>query len=87
MQVRLVRVVVTADADGQHLPSTSKPRETRSRLHPMPFGWRATFEGRSPPQPLWNGLTQQIFRLLLGPTLADTQTGLRGIPRGFLPDS
>lgn len=78
--------VVTADADGQHLPEDIKrvceqlnqyPSElclgSRSFKYGVP--WRSRFG---------NNLTRFIFRLLIGQSLQDTQTGLRGIPREFL---
>jgi putative flippase GtrA len=80
--------VVTADADGQHLAVDIQAMGNALAAAPDALWLGArTFEGRVPLRSRFgNGLTQQIFRLLLGPTLADTQTGLRGIPRGFLPD-
>ena len=33
-----------------------------------------------------NTVTRGVVRLLLGRPIFDTQTGLRGIPRGFLPE-
>ena len=82
--------LVTADADGQHLPediervsslSISKPstllmgaREFDTR-HPVPLKSR-----------LGNLLTRNIFGLLTGKKLLDTQTGLRYLPRSFMPE-
>lgn len=79
-------VLVTADADGQHLPSDilavakagmaspgSLVLGTRSFLGDVPF--RSRFG---------NDLTRFVFRLFTGWRLADTQTGLRAIPRCFL---
>jgi putative flippase GtrA len=50
------------------------------------LGSRA-FEGRVPLRSrIGNVLTRGVFRLLIGRSLSDTQTGLRGIPRAFLPE-
>lgn len=78
--------VVTADADGQHLPSDILAVADALAVEPDALWLGArTFEGRVPLRSRFgNSLTRQIFHLLLGPALADTQTGLRGIPRGFL---
>jgi putative flippase GtrA len=80
--------VVTADADGQHL--ADDVRRVAERLEAQPsrlvLGSRG-FDGRVPARSaLGNALTRGVFRLLIGRSLADTQTGLRGIPRAFLVD-
>ena len=80
--------VVTADADGQHLANDI--RRVAARLEQgaktLILGSRA-FEGRVPLRSrIGNVLTRGVFRVLIGKSLTDTQTGLRGIPRGFLPE-
>ena len=80
--------VVTVDADGQHLvddivhvAEALRTNETR-----LVLGMRV----RTPETPFrswWgNWWTRQIFRLIVGLDLADTQTGLRGIPRPLIDD-
>ena len=80
--------VVTADADGQHLPVDVRrvaEQLERSRTS-LVLGGR-TFEGAVPFRSRFgNSLTRVVVRLLLGRTIFDTQTGLRGIPRSFLPE-
>jgi glycosyltransferase involved in cell wall biosynthesis len=80
--------VVTADADGQHLPADVRrvaERLERSRSS-LVLGGR-TFEGDVPLRSRFgNTMTRGVVRLLLGRPIFDTQTGLRGIPRGFLPE-
>ena len=79
--------VVTADADGQHaVEDIAKVAHSlinypdrlilgvRNFSDKLP--WRSWFG---------NALTRWIFALLTGTKLTDTQTGLRGIPIGFLP--
>jgi glycosyltransferase involved in cell wall biosynthesis len=78
--------VVTADADGQHLPEDiigvcqqlqNDPQALwlGSRSFEKNVPWRSRFG---------NLLTRSIFKMLVGQSLQDTQTGLRGIPRAFL---
>jgi glycosyltransferase involved in cell wall biosynthesis len=79
--------VVTIDADGQHLLEDAlKVAEVlESRPEDLVMGVR-TF-GKNVPlrSKIGNILTSILFRLLVGQSLADTQSGLRGIPRSFLP--
>ena len=78
--------VVTADADGQHLPSDVRRVAERLEQSPLSLvlGGRR-FEGDVPRRSRFgNALTRGVVRLLLGRKIFDTQTGLRGIPRGFL---
>lgn len=80
--------VVTADADGQHLAADI--RRVAERLErdgtALVLGSR-TFDRAVPLRSrLGNLLTRGVFRLLIGRALIDTQTGLRGIPRSFLPE-
>jgi putative flippase GtrA len=82
--------VVTADADGQHLAADIE--RVAARLEQLPdtliLGSRS-FDASAVHVPLPNRigniLTRRVFRLVVGRRLADTQTGLRGIPRAFLP--
>lgn len=79
--------VVTADADGQHILSDiiqlmdhlQMASETlwlgsRQLKHNVPL--RSRFG---------NTLTRKIFNFIVGKSIHDTQTGLRGIPRTLLP--
>ncbi|MBY0494721.1 MAG: bifunctional glycosyltransferase family 2/GtrA family protein [Cyanobacteria bacterium] len=79
--------VVTADADGQHLPADIRRVAGRLEQAGTPtliLGSRA-FQGTVPLRSrIGNVLTRRIFTLLIGRALTDTQTGLRGIPRSFL---
>ena len=80
--------VVTADADGQHL--AADVRRVAERLESSPgvlvLGGRR-FEGTVPLRSRFgNAMTRGVVRLLLGRPIFDTQTGLRGIPRSFLPE-
>jgi len=79
--------LITADADGQHCPqdimalqrtATEKPDTlymgTRQFGDDIP--WRSRFGNR---------LTRSLFKFLIGQQLSDTQSGLRAIPRTFIP--
>lgn len=79
--------VVTADADGQHgaedilkvaAELTATPRD-------LILGTRA-FDTNVPLRSRFgNTLTRSVMRLVTGQKLADTQSGLRGIPLDFIP--
>ena len=79
--------VVTADADGQHLPGDIAA-VARAMLDSgqVALGVR-DFSGPDVP---WrsragNRITIAVFRLFLGMRISDTQTGLRAIPAEYLP--
>ena len=79
--------VVTADADGQHLPHDIL--NIAQRLADLPgtliLGVRS-FRGDVPWRSRFgNGITRLVVRILIGQHLTDTQTGLRGIPSAMLP--
>ena len=81
-------VLVTADADGQHLVEDILAVAHRALEAPdaLVLGSRA-FSGEVPLRSRFgNGLTRTVFRLLLGQWLMDTQTGLRAIPSSLLAD-
>lgn len=79
--------VVTADADGQHHPEDILQVAARLAEHPealvmgvRSFGERVPLRSR-----LGNDVTRILLRLVLGQNLADTQTGLRGVPASLIP--
>lgn len=80
--------VVTADADGQHLPEDIIKCAETLRCFPasLILGCRQ-FSGKEVPwkSRFGNRLTIGAFRLFGGIAVSDTQTGLRGIPASFLP--
>lgn len=85
--------IVTADADGQHTAadiaavaaalssSAGAPPKARIVLGTRAFGSDVPLRSR-----LGNRLTRIIFRFLTGVQVADTQTGLRGLPLAVLPE-
>lgn len=79
--------VVTADADGQHLPNDIH-RLAQVLLHDpnaLQLGVRQ-FVGDIPFRSRFgNTLTRGVFRVFSGRSISDTQTGLRGIPSHMLP--
>jgi glycosyltransferase involved in cell wall biosynthesis len=77
--------IVTADADGQHLPADILSVARRFSDHPdsLILGARA-FEGEVPfRRRFGNVLTRELLRTVGGLALTDTQTGLRAIPASF----
>lgn len=80
--------IITADADGQHavedvLKISDKMSATESALilGEREFDRDVPFKSKA-----GNSITRNIFRLLYGIKLHDTQTGLRGIPNSLLED-
>ncbi len=78
--------VVTADADGQHLVQDILNVSEALSHHPyaLCLGVRNFSQGVPFRSRFGNNLTRFIFKILIGHSLSDTQTGLRGIPRSFL---
>ncbi|HEX6972558.1 MAG TPA: glycosyltransferase family 2 protein, partial [Limnochordia bacterium] len=79
--------VVTADADGQHHPDDIRAVADRLLENPgsLVLGARAFDRDVPLRSRIGNGLTRALMRLLVGQKLADTQTGLRGIPASLVP--
>ncbi len=78
---------VTADADGQHTPDDilSVAKQFGQSHESVVMGVRS-FAGDVPFRSrAGNRVTSTLVRWLVGQRLADTQTGLRGIPRSFVP--
>ena len=84
-EVAHIRGIVTADADGQHavadivhvagaLSESGATIVLGTRRFTGPIPWRCR---------VGNVVTRKIFRLLTGVILTDTQSGLRGLPRGL----
>jgi glycosyltransferase involved in cell wall biosynthesis len=78
---------VTVDADGQHLAEDARKVALSLRQDPdvlvvgaRGFDTEVPFRSR-----IGNGITRTLFRFLIGRKLTDTQSGLRGIPMGFVP--
>ena len=81
------RAVVTADADGQHRPNDilRVAEATLKNPETIALGVRA-FTGKVPLRSRFgNWWTRQFFFLATRVRVADTQTGLRGIPSWMLP--
>jgi glycosyltransferase involved in cell wall biosynthesis len=78
--------IVTADADGQHLPDDilRVARDLQSSPRAALVVGARQFAGPVPLRSrLGNVATRHLVRLLTGLQLTDTQTGLRGIPLSF----
>ena len=78
--------VVTADADGQHLPEDIlKVQKTLIEFPDNLILGCRTFDKNIPFRSrLGNEITKKIFYLLVGIKVSDTQTGLRGIPFKYI---
>jgi len=79
--------VVTIDADGQHLLEDALKVADVLKNHPEKLVMGVRTFGKNVPlrSKIGNILTSFLFRLLIGQKLTDTQSGLRGLPRSFLP--
>jgi len=80
-------VLVTADADGQHLPEDIIAVGEKAEASPadLVLGSRAFSRDVPLRSRFGNDLTRRVFRILIGPKVTDTQTGLRAIPRALMP--
>ena len=79
--------VITVDCDGQHaVEDVIRLDETACDEDTLFLGSRAFFKNPDVPfkSRFGNSLTSAIFRILYGAKLADTQTGLRAIPKSHL---
>jgi len=80
--------VVTADADGQHIPEDILKLSESLIKHPheLNIGIR-DFKGKIPFRSKFgNGFTRLFFRFIVGIKLSDTQSGLRAIPKFFIEE-
>jgi glycosyltransferase involved in cell wall biosynthesis len=79
--------VVTIDADGQHLLEDALKVADVLKSHPENFVMGVRTFGKNVPlrSKIGNIVTSFLFRLLIGQKLTDTQSGLRGLPKSFLP--
>lgn len=83
--------VVTVDADGQHLVEDvlQVARALKDNPRHLVLGVRILDKsGKKVPlrSRIGNSVARHLFRLMTGKQLNDTQTGLRGIPKDFVPD-
>lgn len=79
--------VVTADADGQHLPEDIiRCRDAlRERPEALVLGCRDFSAAQVPwKSSCGNRFTRFFMKICCGVSVTDTQTGLRGIPAGFM---
>lgn len=80
--------VVTADADGQHAVADILRVADALVRHPrnLTIGVRAFNPSVPWRSRLGNVVTRNVLRAVTGEKLSDTQSGLRGIPAGFIPE-
>lgn len=79
--------VVTTDDDGQHAPEDIlRCARKMSECGRAVLGARDFTGSDVPPKSRFgNNATRIVFRLLCGIKISDTQTGLRALPRDYLP--
>lgn len=78
---------VTADSDGQHTPACIAATMQALAQNPsaLVLGVRNFDAAGVPPRSRWgNKFTRLVFRLLVGLSITDTQTGLRGISASYM---
>lgn len=78
--------VVTVDGDGQHHPADTRTCALRMAESGQVILGVRDFSGREvPPRSRFgNRCTSVVFKIFVGMTISDTQTGLRAIPRKYL---
>lgn len=78
--------VITADADGQHSVDDVQKVVRVLIDHPehLVMGIRRFNTWVPLRSMIGNSMTKYLFWMLVGKKMSDTQTGLRGIPRGFI---
>ncbi len=81
--------VITVDSDGQHLVSDVKKiaEAMEKNQNALILGARDFSEKNIPPKSSFgNKLTSNVFKVLYGTKISDTQTGLRGIPNSLIEE-
>lgn len=78
-------IVVTADADGQHLPEDILLvcEKAESKIGSLILGSRMIGKNAPLRSRIGNGITRWIFRISTGTAIYDTQTGLRAFSNGL----
>lgn len=79
---------ITIDGDGQHLlpDIVNCGNVMLEKQHQVVLGSRDFSQPDVPPRSVaGNRTTARLFKILFGITINDTQTGLRAIPREYLP--
>ena len=81
-------VIVTVDADGQHLPDDvlRVARIAGSRRDALVLGSRALEEDVPARSRFGNSVTRHVFSAVTGVRIHDTQTGLRAFSRDLIPE-
>ena len=78
-------IIVTADADGQHLPEDILLvcEKAESKIGSLILGSRIIDRNAPLRSRIGNGITRLIFRISTGTAIYDTQTGLRAFSNGL----
>jgi dolichol-phosphate mannosyltransferase len=75
--------IITVDSDGQHLVKdvTKVAEAMKENPNSLILGTRDFSDSNVPPKSSFgNKITSNVFKILYGAKISDTQTGLRGIP-------
>lgn len=82
----MITSVITADADGQHsIEDIQKVMDASGKDDELIIGVRKFIKGVPLRSRLGNIVTKYLFKILIGYSLSDTQSGLRAIPRKIIP--
>ncbi|MGD9910529.1 MAG: GtrA family protein [Candidatus Izemoplasmatales bacterium] len=82
--------IITCDADGQHLVTDILKVDQSLTEYPgdLTIGARDFSSDKVPPKSRFgNSFSRMYFKLSTGVSVYDTQTGLRGIPKGLFEDA
>lgn len=82
-----VQCIVTADADGQHLPEDIEKVAEEAESHPGELVLGVRHFGKDVPwkSRIGNRLTAGFYQVVCQRSVSDTQTGLRAFSRSLLP--
>ena len=80
-------IIVTMDADGQHLVKDANKLYEYVKEHPKQMALGSRFRSKKTPlrSKIGNTITMVVFKLITGSKIYDTQTGLRAFSSELIP--
>ena len=80
-------IIVTMDADGQHLVKDANKLYEYVKEHPKQMALGSRFRSKKTPlrSKIGNTITMIVFKLITGSKIYDTQTGLRAFSSDLIP--